>query len=69
MKSYSIRIRVQGTSFQEVQEMTLKLESEFPNLMFSTPREGKNPKYEGNQMWASYSRHRVKNGRELAVEI
>jgi hypothetical protein len=69
MKSYTIRIRVQGTSFQEVQEMTIKLEALFPNLMFSSPREGKNPKYAGNQMWASYSRHRVKHGRELAVNI
>lgn len=69
MKLHTVKIRVQGTSFEEVQAMTIKLEGLFPALMFSRPREGKNPKYEGNQMWASYSRHRVKNGREIPVNV
>jgi len=68
-KTTNVRIRVQGTSFNEVLAMAQRLEKIFPTLMFSVPREGRNPKYAGNQMWASYSRYRVKNGKELPISI
>lgn len=48
-----VKVRLQGTK-EEVERMRSKLLQDHPELILSKPREGSNPKYEGNQKWASY---------------
>lgn len=48
-----IKIRIQGTE-QEVTFMRNILLKTHMNLILSKPREGTNPKYDGNQKWSCY---------------
>ena len=48
-----VKVRIQGSE-EECKLMRRKLLADYPELILSKPREGSNPKYEGNQKWACY---------------
>tara|TARA_R110000737_G_C14230310_1_gene422759 strand:+ start:243 stop:437 length:195 start_codon:yes stop_codon:yes gene_type:complete len=48
-----VRVRLQGTK-KEVDRLRKHLLKNNPQMILSKPREGTNPKYDGNQKWACY---------------
>jgi len=48
-----VKVRLQGTEEEVafVRDLFLKMH---PDLILASPREGTNPKYDGNQKWSSY---------------
>ena len=52
-KKIKIKIRLQGTE-EEVEFLRKYLLKKHPGMIMGSPREGTNPKYDGNQKWSSY---------------
>jgi len=48
-----VKVRLQGSKeeVEFVRDLFLKLH---PDLILASPREGTNPKYDGNQKWSAY---------------
>jgi hypothetical protein len=62
-----IKIRICTDTEQECQEALTWFKKKFPNMTFSSPRQGTNPKYIHNPKFFSYGQPRVKN--RLPVKI
>ena len=48
-----VKVRLQGTK-AEVEKLRKHFLKSHPQMIMSKPREGTNPRYEGNQKWACY---------------
>ena len=48
-----VKVRLQGSK-KDVEKLRKHLLKKCPQLILSKPREGTNPKYDGNQKWSSY---------------
>ena len=49
-----IKVRLTADSEQEAQTAREHLQQLVPGLKFQSPRQGSNPKYEGQQKWFCY---------------
>lgn len=55
----AIKVRLTANTEQEAQTVREQLETLVQGLKFQAPRQGTNPKYEGNQKWFCYGEWEV----------
>lgn len=51
--THKLKVRIQGTK-EEVEKLRSIMLNTHAGLILSKPRKGTNPKYDGNQQYASY---------------
>ena len=51
--THKLKVRIQGTK-EEVEKLRRIMLRTHAGLILGKPRKGTNPKYDGNQQWASY---------------
>lgn len=64
-----VKIRICGDTENEVDTVIELFENLFPEMRWSTPRQGSNPKYAEDQKWFSYGEPRIKDKKPVKVNF
>lgn len=64
-----LKIRLCSDNLKEVEKAKEWMEKHIPDMRFSSPRVGTNPKYINDPKWFSYGEPRTRNKKAIKVKL
>lgn len=64
-----VKIRLASDNLEEIEYAIELLKRTFPNMRFSSPRLGSNPKYAHDPKYLSYGEPRIRNGKPIKTDF